>query len=105
MTFSEAMHNACRELGLDSHIKTLTRKDAHTYAEKIASGFSRAKDFDVKNSFLFLDRMDFTFFQLGEEVAFSISGVCYGNDKFEFEKAISKALRLCELTEKYMKEG
>ena len=36
MTFEKAMHDSCRELGLDSHIKTIEyKKDCHTYAEKM----------------------------------------------------------------------
>lgn len=33
MTFEQAMHDTCRELGYDGHIKTIQyKKDAFTYS-------------------------------------------------------------------------
>lgn len=102
MTFEKALYKACRELGLDSHIKEIKyKKDAYTYAEKIATQFGVPRN--VKNSYMFLDAVDFCFFQNGNEVDFAISGYIGRNDKLKIDDAIGKALNLCELTEAYMK--
>ena len=99
MTFEKAMHDSCRELGLDGHIKTIEyKKDCHTYAEKIVGNF-KDRPFQVKNSYMFLDGVDFCFYNYKNEVNFAISGCIAGNDKLEIVKAIDKALSLCALCE------
>lgn len=104
MTFEEAMHDSCRELGLDGHIKTIEhKKDCYTYAEEIACNF-KDKPFQVKNSYMFLDGVDFCFYQDGEDVNFAISGYIARNDKLEIVKAINKALSLCTLCEQKLKK-
>ena len=104
MTFEEAMHDSCRELGLDSHIKTIVhKKDCHTYAEKIVCNF-KDRPFKVKNSYMFLDGVDFCFYNYKNEVNFAISGCISDNDKLEIVKAIDKALSLCALCEQKLKE-
>lgn len=104
MTFEKAMHDACRELGFDSHIKEINcKKDAYTYAEKIALQ-CKEPPFPVKNSFLYLDGVDFCFHELKGECAFSISGLIRGNDKLDIQEAIGKALKLCEMVETKMRE-
>lgn len=104
MTFEKAMHDSCRELGYYSHIKTIEyKKDCHTYAEKIIGDF-KSRPFSVKNSYMFLDGVDFCFFQNGNDVDFAISGYVSKNDKLEIADAIQKALKLCELCEKKMRE-
>ena len=103
MTFEEAMHDSCRELGLDGHIKTIEyKKDCNTYAEKIVCNF-KEKPFQVKNSYMFLDGVDFCFYQKGKDVNFAISGYIAGNDKLKIMKAIDKALSLCALCEQKLK--
>lgn len=102
MTFEDAMHDACRELGYDGHIKTIEyKKDCHTYAEKIIGNFAK-RPFPVKNSYMFLDGVDFCFHQNGNYVNFSISGYVARNDKLDIKNAIDKALKLCELCEEKM---
>lgn len=102
MIFEQAMHDACRELGYDRHIKYIpNKKIAYTYAEKIAIQFGIPKK--VKNSYMFLDGVDFCFYQNGNDVDFAISGNVRGNDKLNIKNAIDKALKLCELTEQKMK--
>lgn len=104
MTFEDAMHKTCKELGYDGHLKDIQyKKDAHTYAEKIAIQFGIPKK--VKNSYMFLDGVDFCFFQNGSDVNFAISGVIRGNDKLEIEKAIKKALEICAVCEWKMQYG
>ena len=35
MTFEEAMHDSCRELGLDSHIKTIEYKNGNKMSKGV----------------------------------------------------------------------
>ena len=99
MTFEKEMHDSCRELGLDGHMKTIEyKKDCHTYAEKIVCNFND-RPFQVKNSYMFLDGVDFCFYQNGKDVNFSISGCVARNDKEDILVAITKALNLCKLCE------
>lgn len=103
MNFCNALHDSCRELQLDAHIKEIKyKKDAHTYAEKIAVQFGKLPK-EVKNSYMYLDALDFCFYQNGNDVDFAISGNVRGNDKLNIKNAIDKALKLCELTEQKMK--
>lgn len=105
MTFELAMMKSCKHLGLDSHLKEIRyKKDMHSYAEMI-SGLYKKTPFFVKSSFMYLDAVDFCFYQDGENVNFSISGNISGNDKQNIRKAINKALDLCELCEINMKMG
>lgn len=104
MTFEDAMYQTCKELGYDGHLKDIQyKKDAHTYAEKIAIQFGIPKK--VKNSYMFLDCVDFCFFQNGNDINFAISGVISRNDKLEIEKAIKKALEICSVCEWKMQYG
>lgn len=98
MKFEKAMHDACRELGFDGHIKEIRfKKDASTYAERIVFQFKKPP-LAVKNSYLYLDCVDFCFFENKGECDFTISGYIHGNDKLYIKSAIEKALKLCELT-------
>ena len=105
MTFEQAMHDTCRELGYDSHLKTIEhKKDCYTYAEEIVCNF-KDKPFQVKNSYMFLDGVDFCFYQYGEDVNFAISGYIARNDKLDVQNAIKKALEICQVCEWKMKYG
>lgn len=102
MTFEQAMHDTCRELGYDGHIKTIQyKKDAYTYAEKIAIQYGIPKA--VKNSYMYLDSVDFCFFQNGNDVNFAISGVIARNDKLDISRAINRALEICRVCEGKLK--
>ena len=104
MKFEKAMHDACRELGLDGHIKKIKfKKDAFTYAERITIQLKKPP-FAVKNSYLYLNCVDFCFFENRGECDFAISGYIHGNDKLDIKSAIEKALKLCELTTLKMAE-
>jgi hypothetical protein len=104
MRFEKAMHDACKELGLDGHIKEIRfKKDASTYAERITLQF-RKPPLAVKNSYLYLDCVNFCFFENRGECDFAISGYIHGNDKLDIKSAIEKALKLCELTTLKMAE-
>lgn len=105
MKFEKAMHDACRELGFDGHIKEIKfKKDAHTCAEQIVLQFINPP-FAVKNSYLYLNGVDFCFFENRGECDFAISGYIHGNDKLDIKSAIEKALKLCELTTLKMSES
>lgn len=102
MIFEKAIHDACREMGYDGHVKEIEKKkDACTYAEKIATLF-KEYPIPVKNSYLYLDGVDFCFFEVNGECDFAISGYVHGNDKLNIISAIDKALKLCELTSRKM---
>lgn len=52
---------ACKESGLDGHIKWIERSsDAHTYAERIANGIrlGNVKRLPVKNSYMYCDTLN-----------------------------------------------
>lgn len=104
MNFEKAMENTCKILGYDSHIKIIKKKsEAYTYAEKIATRFELP--IAVKNSYMYLDGVDFCFYQNGNDVNFAISGNIRANDKLKIEKAISKALEICSVCEWQMQFG
>ena len=104
MTFEKAMHDTCRELGYDGHIKTIQyKKDAYTYAEKIAIQYGIPKA--VKNSYMYLDKVDFCFYQNGDDVDFAISGAIGKNDKLHITRAINRALLICRICEDKLKAG
>lgn len=104
MTFEKAIYNACRELGYDSHLKEIKyKKDANTYAERIALLY-KDPPFEVKNSYMYLDGVDFCLFEVNGVCDFSISGFIHGNDKANIVNAINKVLKLCELTTAKMAE-
>lgn len=84
--------------GKESNQAIQFKKDCHTYAEKIVGNF-KDRPFQVKNSYMFLDGVDFCFYNYKNEVNFAISGCIRGNDKLEIIKAIDKALTLCALCE------
>lgn len=97
MTFEQAMHDTCKELGYGSHLKTIkNKKDCHTYAEKIIGNFAK-RPFRVKNSYMFLNGVDFCFYQDGEDVNFAISGYVANDDKNNIQEAIQKALVICNM--------
>lgn len=61
---AELIRKACRAAGLDSHVRVIKRKkDATTWAEKIAVRFMRdGQQLPVKNSFMYCDTLDMCFF-------------------------------------------
>lgn len=105
MTFEQAMHKACEILGYSGHLKEIKyKKDCCTYAEKIASVYIE-KPFLCKNSYMYLDSMDFCFYQNGENVEFAISGHVGIRERIKLQNAIKNALELCEVCEWQMKYG
>lgn len=60
---AELIGAACKEVGLDGHIRWIEgRKQADTWAEKIAMRFKGNNAIPVKNSFMYCDTLDMCFF-------------------------------------------
>jgi len=61
---AELISEACKEAWLDTHIRWIERrKEAQTWAEKIAVQFMQAgQQLPVKNSYMFCDTLDMCFF-------------------------------------------
>lgn len=61
---AELIYKACKEAGLDGHIRVINRKkDATTLAEKIAVRFMQDdQQLPVKNSYMFCETLDMCFF-------------------------------------------
>ena len=64
VTKSNILQQACKECGLDGHIKLLgLKRDATTWPEKVADGCRKMHSkMPVKSSFVFCDRLDMTFY-------------------------------------------
>ncbi len=60
---AELIAAACKEAGLDGHIRWIEgRKQADTWAEKIAVRFKSDGPLPVKNSYMYCDTLDMCFF-------------------------------------------
>ena len=60
---ADIIANACKDAGLDTHIKWVKyHKDSATWAEKIADRFRGSRIMPVKNSYMFCDTLDMCFF-------------------------------------------
>lgn len=60
---AELIAAACKEAGLDGHIRWIEgKKQADTWAEKIAMRFKGNNALPVKNSYMFCDTLDMCFF-------------------------------------------
>ncbi|WP_367567777.1 hypothetical protein [Lacrimispora sp.] len=57
------LEKAMKECQLDSHVKNMEyKKDANTWAERIATGFHVKAGLPVKNSFMHCESLDMCFF-------------------------------------------
>lgn len=60
---AELIQKACRECGLDGHVKWIERKqDVQSWAEKIAERFRNKRNMPIKNSYMYCDQLDMCFF-------------------------------------------
>lgn len=60
---AELIAAACKEAGLDGHIRWIeSKKQADTWAEKIAMRFKGSNSLPVKNSYMYCDTLDMRFF-------------------------------------------
>lgn len=110
MTDAEIISKACKEFGLDAHIKEIRVKaDAYTYAERLAVIFKEPrKTLYVKNSYMYCDTLDCTFFINGSRACFSMSGVWfYGVSDLEgqkLESTITLAKKVVNRMQELIKE-
>lgn len=59
---AELISEACKEAGLDGHIRWIeVKKQADTWAEKIAVRFKGRNSLPVKNSYMYCDTLDMCF--------------------------------------------
>lgn len=59
---AELIASACKAAGLDGHIRWIEgKKQADTWAEKIAVRFKGGSSFPVKNSYMYCDTLDMCF--------------------------------------------
>lgn len=59
---AELISAACKEAGLDGHIRWIeVKKQADTWAEKIAVRFKGRNSLPVKNSYMYCDTLDMCF--------------------------------------------
>lgn len=105
----ECLIKALKSFGLGTHLKEIKyKKDAYTYAEKIAEVHELNKKdvLFVKNSYMYLDSFDFCFFysKNRNEYAYSIAGIAYENDRNQLEESISIANDVCFLANKFLNE-
>lgn len=107
---AEIIYKACKKAGLDTHIKwIITKKDVVTMAEQIAYRFRTAKLRDkslpVKNSYVFCDTLDMSFFfDVNNRAYFSFSGYTYSGSKDIEKKSLLKAFEKAESIVDYMQE-
>lgn len=60
---AELIATACKKAGLDGHIKWIEKKaHAQTWAERIAERFRGGRQLPVKNSYMYCDTLDMSFF-------------------------------------------
>lgn len=60
---AELIAAACKKAGLDGHIKWIEKKaHAQTWAERIAERFRGGRQLPVKNSYMYCDTLDMSFF-------------------------------------------
>lgn len=102
---AELIAAACKEAGLDAHIKWIERKkDALTRAEQIAACFKGEAPLPVKNSYMFCETLDMCFFytQTGEP-QFSFSGYARLNRPDITEGKLIEAFRKADAVLQAMK--
>lgn len=92
---AELIHKACRECGLDGHVKWIeTRKDTQTWAEKIAERFRQNRNIPVKNSYMYCDQLDMCFFYTAWDLpVVTYAGFAGVNDKDITEGQLEQAFR------------
>lgn len=103
---AELIANACKEAGLDGHIKWIeSKKEAHTRAEQIAVYFKGEAPLPVKNSYMFCETLDMCFFytQTGEP-QFSFSGYARLNSPDITEGKLVEAFKKADAVLRVMEQ-
>lgn len=110
MTDAEIISTVCKQFGLDGHIKEIrTKSDAYTYAERLAIIYKEPRQtMYVKNSYMYCDTLDCTFFIHQNRAYFSMSGIWFYGlpdlDGNKLESTISLAKRVVEQIQKLIEE-
>ena len=103
---AELIAKACKEAGLDSHIRRIERrKEAQTWAEKIAVQFMQTgQQLPVKNSYMFCDTLDMCFFYgPGDRPQVSYAGHAGASERDITEGKIIEAFRKADAVLQAMK--
>lgn len=88
----DALYNAARAVGLDSHVIYMERKgDANTYAEKLMLNSYR-KGMPYKTSYLYCDTVDVCFFFDHDGRACVSMSACWRNGAKDLGKPIREGL-------------
>ena len=92
---AELIQKACQECGLDGHVKWIKgKKDAQTWAEKIADRFRNKRNMPVKNSYMYCDQLDMSFFYTEWDLPMvTYAGFAGTNDKDIAEGQLEQAFR------------
>ena len=99
---AELIHKACRECGLDGHVKWIeTKEDVQTWAEKIAERFRLTRNMPLKNSYMYCEQLDMCFFYTEWDLpVVTYAGFAGVNDKDitdgQLEQAFRKAREVLE---------
>lgn len=103
---AELISAACKRAGIDTHIRWIeSKKQADTWAEKIAVRFKGDSILPVKNSFMYCDTLDMCFFynQQGTPIM-TYAGYVMAGCKDIAEGKLIKAFRKAEQVLNHMKE-
>ena len=100
---AEIIKEACRAVGIDSHIKRLElKKEAYTWAERIAAQHKESgQTMPVKNSYMYCDTLDMCFFFMGRTPAVSYAGYTTAGSK-DITGGISEAFKKADAVLRYM---
>lgn len=92
---AELIHKACRECGLDGHVKWIeTKEDVQTWAEKIAERFRLTRNMPLKNSYMYCEQLDMCFFYTEWDLpVVTYAGFAGVNDKDITEGQLEQAFR------------
>lgn len=103
---AELIAISCKEAGLDGHIKCIDgRKQADTWAEKIAIRFKNNGPLPVKNSYMYCDTLDMCFFYNEAGTPFmSYAGYATAESKDITEGKLLEAFRRARQVLSTMKE-
>ena len=103
---AEFISAACREAGLDGHIEWIEgRKQAHTWAERIAVRFKGNGRLPVKNSYMYCDTLDMCFFYTSQGVPqAAYAGLTAAASKDLEEGKLAEAFRKADTVLRLMKK-
>lgn len=92
---AELIHRACRECGLDGHVKWIKgKKDAQTWAERLSVRFADDRNMPIKNSYMYCDQLDMCFFYTQWDLAcVAYAGYAGVNDTDITDGGLERAFR------------